>query len=57
MIGCAQWNPVNDLKDSRLRRGSNQEPLDKQTSAKPTELPRLLNSFMVAASVDANSFL
>ena len=40
---CMQRNPVFNGKDPRLKRGSNPGPLDKQASAKPTELPGLLS--------------
>ena len=42
MKGLAQWNPIYDRKDPRLKRGSNPGPLDKQTRAKSTELSGLL---------------
>ena len=29
MKGCVQWNPVYDLKDLRLKRGTNPGPIDK----------------------------
>ena len=33
MKGCVQKNPVYDVKDPRLERGSNTGPLDQQVSA------------------------
>ena len=38
MKGYMQWNPVYDLKDSSLKRGSNLESLDQQDCAFLSEL-------------------